>query len=989
MRPLHLLALAAPFALAPRLEAAPTGTVTVAPAASPVETYAAREVRRYLFLRTGELWPLHPRVTSGARVERGASVVVCRRDHLTALRVPADAALRRRIAALRPEGYVLQTLGPAPRALTLVCGADDAGTLYGAYRLAERLGTRFHLHGDTVPDEPLRGPLPRVSETGAPLFATRGIQPFHDFPEGPDWWNLEEYRAVIAQLPKLRMNFIGLHTYPEPIAEPTVWIGAREDADARGRVRFAYPSSYQNTARGDWGYAARPTSGFRFGAASLFDRDAYGADVMRGLAPRPRTPGDCDLLFDRTADLLRGAFSLARALGVQTCVGTETPLTVPATVRERMRAAGVDPTSHAARRALYRGIFARALAAYPVDYYWLWTPEGWTWSGASDEQVKATVDDLRAAREALEDLGAPFGLATCGWVLGPPGDRSLFDRILPKSVPISCINRQVGMTPVDSAFAEVRGRPKWAIPWLEDDPALSAPQLWAGRMRRDAFDARRYGCTGLMGIHWRTRVLGPNVAALASAAWEQGNWARAAEPRDGPVGGATATYGDARIADTDDDPLYRSVRYDMTAYHFRVPDGTYHVTLKFCEPHYDRAGARVFDVKLEGRTVIRDLDIFARVGKDRALDFDFPAVAVRDGRLDVDFVHRVEFPCIAAIAVDGAGVRLRVNCGGPKYRDWSADPPTAPRDLPVSDFYLDWATHTFGPEVGRRAGAILAAIDGKLPRPAEWTDGPGGLRPDPRPWPQVAPDYAFVDRFAALAPRVRGAGSRARYDYWRHTWEYMRAMARTRCAWGAYEGAVAAVRAMPDGDARRAAARERALPARAALVEEVRRVYEHLLETVSTTGELGTVANWEQHILPAMLDRPGEELAGWLGTPLPPEASAGTAYRGPLRIVVPAARTCVAPGERARLRVLVLASAPLKDAALMWRRMGTAAWRRVPLAHEARGCYAVSLPAIPAGAAGIEYQVRVATDGEAARWPATAPARGHTVILSPPLASAR
>jgi len=103
----------------------------------------------------------------------------------------------------------------------------------------------------------------------------------------------------------------------------------------------------------------------------------------------------------------------------------------------------------------------------------------------------------------------------------------MFDKVLPKNVAVSCINRQVGYTPVDAGFADVQGRSKWAIPWLEDDPALSAPQLWAGRMRRDAYDALRYGCDGLMGIHWRTRALGPNIGALAQAAWDQGAWAQA------------------------------------------------------------------------------------------------------------------------------------------------------------------------------------------------------------------------------------------------------------------------------------------------------------------------------------------------------------------------------------------------------------------------------------------------------------------------------
>ena len=109
-------------------------------------------------------------------------------------------------------------------------------------------------------------------------------------------------------------------------------------------------------------------------------------------------------------------------------------------------------------------------------------------------------------------------------MLGPPQNPALFDEFLPKDMPMSCINRTVGNTPVEPGFAKVKGRPKWAIPWLEDDPGMTIPQLWAGRMRKDAADALKYGCTGLMGIHWRTRILAPNVSALAKAAWDQTGW---------------------------------------------------------------------------------------------------------------------------------------------------------------------------------------------------------------------------------------------------------------------------------------------------------------------------------------------------------------------------------------------------------------------------------------------------------------------------------
>ena len=155
---------------------------------------------------------------------------------------------------------------------------------------------------------------------------------------------------------------------------------------------------------------------------------------------------------------MRDAFTQAHRLGVQTGVGTETPLVVPKAVAERLKANGKDPKDLAVVQELYEGIFKRAAQAYPLDYYWFWTPEGWTWDGTKDAQVRATTNDLLAAIAAHRKVEPPFKLATCGWVLGPQQDRALFDKLLPKEMAVSCINREVGRTPVEKGFADVTGR---------------------------------------------------------------------------------------------------------------------------------------------------------------------------------------------------------------------------------------------------------------------------------------------------------------------------------------------------------------------------------------------------------------------------------------------------------------------------------------------------------------------------------------------------
>jgi len=280
-------------------------------------------------------------------------------------------------------------------------------------------------------------------------------------------------------------------------------------------------------------------------------------------------------------------------------------------------------------------------------------------------------------------------------------------------------------------------------------------------MRRDAADALAYGSSGLMGLHWRTEDLAPNASALAFAAWNQ-NWS--APTAAWSVPGQIARFPQASIANTQDAPLYQTVRYDLGTITAAVPAGNYKVTLKFCEPHFDKAGERICDVRVQGKTVIENLDILAQVGKFAALDYTFEDVAVTKDTLTIELVARKSLPCISAIAVESAGFTTKINLGGAAHKDWQADP-GKPRSLPVDDFYADFAQANFGlPE----AGQVFAAIDGGagyLPKAVQDACPTGAVTPDATPWANRAPTFAFMDEFERLLPRIKGAGNLHRFDY--------------------------------------------------------------------------------------------------------------------------------------------------------------------------------------------------------------------------------
>ena len=106
----------------------------------------------------------------------------------------------------------------------------------------------------------------------------------------------------------------------------------------------------------------------------------------------------------------------------------------------------------------------------------------------------------------------------------------------------------------------------------------------------------------------------------------------------------------AIITGTTEGKLYQTERYGNSTYTLPVANGNYNVTLKFAETYWTAAGKRVFDVAINGTTVISNLDIYAKVGKNVAYDVTIP-VSVTNGALKINFITKVDNAKVSAILV--------------------------------------------------------------------------------------------------------------------------------------------------------------------------------------------------------------------------------------------------------------------------------------------------------------------------------------------------
>ena len=121
--------------------AAPPKAIVCDNGYTPLEKLAAKEVRRYIYLRTGTLLPI-VLPDKDTMLPTGSLIVISTKDHTKpAASLPDDeiAKLQAEAARLGPQQYLLKTWKHGDDTWLWVVGGDPLSALYGAYRRAGTL----------------------------------------------------------------------------------------------------------------------------------------------------------------------------------------------------------------------------------------------------------------------------------------------------------------------------------------------------------------------------------------------------------------------------------------------------------------------------------------------------------------------------------------------------------------------------------------------------------------------------------------------------------------------------------------------------------------------------------------------------------------------------------------------------------------------------------------------------------------------------------
>ena len=155
----------------------------------------------------------------------------------------------------------------------------------------------------------------------------------------------------------------------------------------------------------------------------------------------------------------------------------------------------------------------------------------------------------------------------------------------------------------------------------------------------------------------------------------------------------------------------------------------------------------------------------------------------------------------------------------------------------------------------------------------------------------------------------------------------------------------------------------------------------HLMQTVYTSGELGSLINFESQTRKTygFLTKYDKAIEAAYGKKLPAETELSKTYSQSPRLVVLNERAVIGKGEKYKMEVIVLGREQIAEApVLMYRELGKGKFKAKKMSREGHHTFSVQLPENSEKT--IEYYITTNVDGKKLCYPASAPEINSTWV---------
>lgn len=472
--------------------------IMIDPSAPELEQYAAKELQRYIYLVTGVNAKIVDHLTTSGFVLGGKNSMA---GKITGFN------------GLGAQSYALKRTVDHGKNIVAIAGSDPEGVLYGVYGLlADYYDIGFYLGGDVFPEKKMSLFPEKLEERKTPSMTIRGFTPWTNFPQSDTSYSWEDWKFVIDQTAKMRMNFILVHNYNGEGGHNEPF----HNFEWKGKLsRVWMPTA--KTGHG-WFCPGWDVNQYRFGAADLFDDYDFGSDC--GLHNESLTN---EQVFQKGVSLFQKVIAYAHLRGVKIGLGLDINLIPgsPGTFYEDMFGAKVSLSpkveicdGKASDLGLIASRVKQIAKDYPdLDYLLCFQSEGASAEGGDADTEWINI--FNSFYNDMKKLSPKTRIAVSGW-----GIRAAVVNKLPSDVicaPMSAYS--------DSFYsgAQFGNREYWGCPWLERDGTSSEyyyPYNVHLSSTMKSWQERASNMTGFHCVTWRiTDAIEPKMAFVANVPW--------------------------------------------------------------------------------------------------------------------------------------------------------------------------------------------------------------------------------------------------------------------------------------------------------------------------------------------------------------------------------------------------------------------------------------------------------------------------------------